>query len=104
MACLYSKKKAVLQNEAPPCISLVDESKPIVVLTDGAWSLIVTMRLEQGSFWLTLSLGTKVVHEVHIPKELVQHWKSSKLGYPMLSSDTQLSSDPSVRTVCRMSS
>ena len=82
------KKKAVLQNEAPPCISLVDESKPIVVLTDGAWSLIVTMRLEQGSFWLTLSLGTKVVHEVHIPKELVQHWKS--LGKSQLIAELEL--------------
>ena len=86
VSCLFSK--AVLNLQAPRCISLSDELRPIVVLTDGAWEPDAECQAGAGIVLVDPVSGVRVAHEIEIPPELVEHWRA--MGKTQLIAELEL--------------
>ena len=74
VASIYTK--AVMQYDEPRCISLMDQTTPLVAFTDGAWEPSASSPAGAGIVLVDPVTGIRIAHEVVVPPCLVEHWKS----------------------------
>ena len=86
VACVYTK--AVMQYDEPRCISLTDQTTPVVVFTDGAWEPSAASPAGAGIVLVDPVSGVRISHEVVVPPDLVKHWKG--MGKAQLISELEL--------------
>ena len=75
VACLYAK--SVFEQEQARMVGVFEEERPILVFTDGAWEPSAEFPAGAGIVVVDPVTNTKAVHEVRVPQELVDHWKSA---------------------------
>ena len=86
VAAIYTK--AVMQYDAPRCISLSDVVRPLVVFTDGAWESSADSPAGAGLVVVDPVTGVRASHEVIVPDCLVDHWK--EMGKTQLIAELEL--------------
>jgi hypothetical protein len=86
VASIYTK--AVMQYDEPRCISLMDQTTPLVTFTDGAWEPSASSPAGAGIVLVDPVDGIRIAHEVVVPPCLVEHWKS--MGKAQLISELEL--------------
>ena len=86
VSCLYAK--SVLMHEEPRSINIHGEQRPILVFTDGAWEPTSQHPAGAGVVLVDPVSGTRVAHEVVVPSELIEHWKS--MGKAQLIAELEL--------------
>lgn len=86
VAAIYTK--AVMQYDAPRCVSLSDVVRPLVVFTDGAWESSADSPAGAGLVVVDPGTGVRASHEVIVPDCLVYHWK--EMGKAQLIAELEL--------------
>ena len=88
LGAFYKFVKNTLQSSEPRRVTVGDETTPVVIFTDGAWEISAEVPAGAGVVLLDPLHQQRVVHEVNIPNELVEHWKS--LGKKQLIAELEL--------------